>query len=372
MHVVFTTMCRSRRACLLLWLLPLPLAAQEQYLELKAAIQVSSTISEGQYSLKVIARTAREKGIEVLIPADRSNMRWEYGLRPLPKLIRKKVEHPSILSYGASRYLSDIASIKQQFQDLIVIPGLEATPHYYWQGSPLAGNLTMYGWHKHLLVMGLEDVDDYRKLPVIGNEKGLRTGVNFLSLWPLLLFAGGFWCLKRRKYHYRDSKGKPLGPYSARLRIAGIALILISLLFFINNWPFCNYAFNQYSGDLGTYPYQNFIDYVSGRGGLVFWLHPEAGYERQYHEVDFFTPAHPQLLMDTTGYTGFALLYEGAKTVGSVGGIWDKILLEYCRGLRQEPVWAIGALSFASGGLSERLSDLQTVILAKARTASSV
>ena len=40
--------------------------------------------------------------------------------------------------------------------------------------------------------------------------------------------------------------------------------------------PFKSSLFDQYSGDQGYLPYQELVDYVGDKGGMIFWTHPEA------------------------------------------------------------------------------------------------
>jgi len=68
--------------------------------------------------------------------------------------------------------------------------------------------------------------------------------------------------------------------------------------------------YDQYRGDLGALPYQDFIDYVNGRGGLVFWAHPEAEYTLEANGVKFETKKHADALTETKNYTGFCVFYE--------------------------------------------------------------
>ena len=218
-----------------------------------------------------------------------------------------------------------------------------------------------------MLVIGLDEVQDYRYLPVIGNRRGLRLFFrlrDIYRLWPILIFLVGILCLRKRKFRYRDLKGHSLGPYSRPWQIFGGVLIVVGFLFFLNNYPLCEFKFNQYQGDLGIMPYQNFIDYVHQRGGVTFWAHPEAEYIQKRGRISIETKEHTGNLLEAAGYTGFAIFYEGYKKVGRPGGIWDDVLLQYCQGKRKSPIWAIAGLSYdQTGELSNRIKALRTVFL---------
>ena len=61
----------------------------------------------------------------------------EYGLPPFRNLIRKKVELNSINSGGADKFIQAIQEVRQKYPDMIIVPGSETAPFYYWTGSPL-------------------------------------------------------------------------------------------------------------------------------------------------------------------------------------------------------------------------------------------
>lgn len=354
-------------------LLLVPLAdVQDNLIQLKAVIHISSEVSEGRYTLEEIAKIAKDEGISVVIFTDRDLMRWEYGLWPLRNISKKRVEKRSIFRYGIKRYLEEIKELNDKFPEMIFIPGTESAPYYYWGGSPFKGNLKMYNWHQHILTIGLENYEDYRDLPVIGNPKGLRDKFNILKLWPFLTLIFGLWYFKKGTYKYTDYKGEHLGVYSKKRQASCVAIVLLSLTFILNNWPFFSFKFDQYHNDLGKMPYQNFIDYVSEKRGLTFWAHPEAEYILRTGNVYFETREHTHLLLEAENYTGFSIFYEGYKKVGKPGEIWDRILKEYCQGLRERPIWAIGGLASERGSLSERIKVLQNIVLVSEKSKKAV
>ena len=346
--------------------------SEDSLIQLKTAIHMSSSISSSKSTLEEITEIAKDNGIQVVVFTDRDLMRWEYGLWPLRNIIKKKVESNSIFRYGIESYLEEIGELQNKFPDMILIPGAESAPFYYWEGSPLRGDLKMCNWHKHILAVGLETYEDYDNLPVVGNPKGLRKNFSVYKLWPFLTLILGILCLRKRQHSYKDYNGRELGPYSKKWRVFGGFIIVLTLLVFLNNWPFSDLLFDQYHGDLGSMPYQNFIDYVNKKGGLTFWAHPEAEYISKMGEVSFETREHTYELLEIEDYTGFSIFYEGYGKVGKPGGIWDGLLVEYCRGLRENPIWAICGLAFDVGGLSRRMRDLQAIILAPERSREAV
>jgi hypothetical protein len=113
-------------------------------------------------------------------------------------------------------------------------------------------------------------------------------------------------------------------------------------------------------------PYQNIIDYVNKRGGLIFWDHPETGNFDQAGPVRIETATHENDLLLTSDYTGFAVFPEGYIRAARPGGIWDQALKEYCLGKRKSPVWAIAEVGYEFGGsLEDSLANQRSVLLVR-------
>jgi hypothetical protein len=140
---LWPTAKQIKAACLAALLLIIPGTAiyADEFVQASAAIQISSMVSDGKYTLKEIARLARENNFRVVFLTDRDFMRWEYGLWPLRRIIRKTVQTKSISTYGIGRYLRDIDNLQIANPDLVFIPGTESAPFYYWTGNPFANNL---------------------------------------------------------------------------------------------------------------------------------------------------------------------------------------------------------------------------------------
>jgi hypothetical protein len=339
----------------------------EGLIQAPAVIQVSSTVSDGKHTIPEIVAIAKENNLKVVILTDSVLMRWQYGIWPLRNILKKTVEQNSIFKYGIKRYLAQIENMQKANPDMVLLAGFECAPFYYWQGNIFDKGLKMSDWYKHILVMGLENVKDYKNLPILGNNQGLALPLRFkniLNLWPVFILAIGILCFNKRKFNYNDFQGQQLGPYSRPWRVVGVFLIIIGLLFSLNNYPFSDIKLDQYHGDLGIMPYQNFINYVHQRGGLTFWAHPEAQNIQEAYNVKIVTKEYTSDLAQAYNYTGFAIFYEGYTMVGSPGGLWDDMLKEYCQGKRSSPVWIISGSSYdSSGSLSEYMKDLKTVFL---------
>ena len=119
--------------------------------------------------------------------------------------------------------------------------------------------------------------------------------------------------------------------------------------------------FNAYCGDKFTRPYQDLINYVIQKGGLIFWSHPEYEEKALRRRIRLITHPYHWDLLGTFNYTGFAIFWHGYESIGKPKGIWDKILLEYCQARRIAPIWAIGELEEEGLGNVE-LDDVVNVL----------
>jgi len=132
-------------------------------------INVNSEVSNGIYSIEKIADLAQKRGIKVVIFTDHFLERFEYGIPPFRKLIKKSIRMKCIRSYGIKRYLQEIEEASASFRNMVLIPGCKVRPLYYWTGSPRE-NLTLHNIQKKFLIMGLS-ADAFKNLPVIGNRR---------------------------------------------------------------------------------------------------------------------------------------------------------------------------------------------------------
>lgn len=370
-------------------------------------ISLESQASGSPLTFEEVVERARKSGQRVVIFNDKYTNRVEYGLPPLRNLLRKFEERGSISGYGTARYLQEINDLDRRYPEMVILPGAEVGPFYYWEGSVWAfvrdvlsreglrrllssgkgadekiekyhyrqslasRGLKVVNFHKDLLVIGLEQADDYLNLPSVSNRKPtVVSWLSLLGLWPLPLLVFALVRLFPRRsspYPYilaveptavalvQAQTGVP------RARKSSLLLIVVSLVFLADNFPFSYPKYDQYHGAQGSAPYQELIDYVNDRGGLIFWSSPDisTGVFRAGPMLMETRPYSHELLA-TRNYTGFAVFAEGMKTSGIPGGIWDQVLVEYVNGRRERPVWAIGELDYEDG---DWMGETQTVFM---------
>jgi hypothetical protein len=343
--------------------LPVPAArAQEEYFELRGAVHVHTNFSTGKESIEQIARLAIEHGVEVLVITDDDILKVRYGLPLLRDLLRYTRTEPAPFTEGTlGEYFDEIKRVGEKYPQLVLIGGLESNPFYYWDVDLAERTWTMHTFDKHIIALDLTE-GAYANLPVMhgpGNERWDWTSL--LLLWPLIGVAYG---LVLGRAH----------PPGLRLGV-----LVISALCLINNFPFKVAYMDAYNGNPGPGPYQRYIDYVNSHGGLVLWPHPEAksgippmeilgGVAR----VVSATPPHPEDLVDTYDYTGFAALYADNITATEPGRQWDAVLGQYLAGQRAKPIWGEGEIDYHWDQKGNQIHDILTVFLVKERTSQAV
>jgi hypothetical protein len=333
----------------------------DEYSQVMGLFDIHTNFSDGDHSLDFLIKLAEKRGVGVLFISDHPRVTLEYGLRPFQNILKKRVDRPSINKGGAANFLNMIQDASKNHPEMILIPGAEAAPFYYWRGSFFKKNLTVCDWERHLLIIGLDEPKDYEELPILHNTSSryytrppISAGLFFLLI-PLL---AGLYLLKK----------------SGILRYLGALIIVFSLLLIINKYLFKNPPYDQYHGPQGISPYQLLIDDVNSRGGMIFWNHPETrSGQGKLGPIFKETLPYPQLLLESKDYTGFSALYGEGITLTEPGNIWDQVLTEYCLGLRKKQVWGISTADFhKEGGAGEKLGNYPTVFLVKNKTKGEI
>jgi hypothetical protein len=336
-------------------------ANSREYYQLPGVMHVHTTFSSGRYSIEELITKADEKKLGVLVLADSDRVVMEYGLFPFRNLIKKREERNSVHQVGPEAYLSEIKRLNTRQNSVIIIPGVQSSPFYYWEGNPFDQGLTAYDYRKELLLVGLSTPGDYHGLPQL--HGGLSTRyVPDLILRFILFFA-----VFLLSVYLIFQKGI--------LKIGGLVLALLSIALMINHHPFKSSRFDPYHGDQGTAPFQEVIDYTKSRGGLVFWAHPESNYSKdgvQMGPIKMITEHYPDALIDSKNYTGFAAVYGDSSSAAKAGMHWDQILSDYCRGRRDQPVWAIAGSDFHKEQKGFELDTFQTIFLVNDKRSQDV
>ena len=332
-----------------------------EYIQVPGLIDVRTDFSDGVHTLEYLIKLAKKRGIDVLFINDHDRKVLEYGIRPFQNIIKKRVAEPSINKGRPENYLNMINAASKKYPSSILIPGAESAPFYYWRGSYFKKNLTVCDWERHLLIVGLEEPKDYKELPILHNgysTKYILSSIPIASFLFLALLIVGFYVIRWKRI----------------IRYSGIAISVLALLLVINNHLLKSSPYDQYHGPQEISPYQLLIDYVNSRGGMVFWNHPETKSGKgKLGPIFRDTPPYPQVLKESKNYSGFAALYGDAITITEPGNIWDKVLIEYCSGHRENPVWGISSADFhKEGGAGDKLGNYPTFFLVKSKTKKDI
>ena len=110
-----------------------------EYQKIKCIIHIHTDISSGTKPLEFYVQEARKKGIGAIVVTDEDWRRWEYGLPPFRRWIKKVVEKKSVMTFGIEKYLALIKKMDKKYKDIVVIDGVQTNPFYYWSGS-------FFGW----------------------------------------------------------------------------------------------------------------------------------------------------------------------------------------------------------------------------------
>jgi len=341
-------------------------------LQVSAAIHVHTTFSTGDLSLEEVIEEARRDGIDAVILTENFLLRFEYGLFPLRALLKKVVERPSVLR-RVKEYLGAVEAAQPKFPEVIVIPGVEVIPYYYWTGSPFRGTLTQWDAQKNLLVVGLSRPEEYEQLPAIGNGPRASGPAGLLKLGlAVIAIGGGLFLLRTRRErevrltHFTLKVAK-------RHWVSGLAAVGVGVVLLLET--ILSSELNPYQGNLGIAPYQRVIDYAESHGGVAIWSFPDA---RDFQRIDFSrlgtvvvrTEPYPDALLQSQAYTGFGAVYPDTVTFTEPGRQWDQLLLEYSQGRRARPAWGIGEVGYH--GSPKPLNEALTVFLVPERSRAAI
>lgn len=350
-------------------------AGAAEYERLPAVLHVHSDLSTGDFPLEQLATMAEKAGVGALLLSENYLLRVEYGLPPFRALTRAVREERSILDRGAAPFLERVAEAQRRNPRVLILPGVEVLPHYYWTGSPLTLDMTVHNTQKNLLVFGVTDPAALGSLPTSGNAgAGRFTWAAAIDLVPgLLLIPGALLLLTKRRALQRV--GRAVVVVRRRRWMAGGSLCVLGALALARAWPLTADPYPPYE-DLGLGPHQDLIDHVDRLGGATVWSLPEARDSGEQWfgpvRVAWRTDPYPDDLLRTARYTAFGAIYEDTTRFERPGGGWDRLLAQFASGDRSRPAWGVGESGFHGFSAGKGLGTVQTVLLVEERSERAV
>jgi len=340
--------------------------------QLVTALHVHSTASSGSQTLQQLVALAESAGVDALVLAENLGYEFRYAPQLLRPFFEARASTPTLERYGVDRYLAEIEDAVRATPAVMLLPGVEVPPYYYWTGSLFSGDLTLNDMQRNVLVLpqiagshASSTAGEFlRNLPAVGNRHHREYGPGSLALVlpGLLLGALAFYRLRREQLSAR----RP-GPWC---RLAALVAGIVLLWF---NFPFSVPSLTPYDSEAGHGPVQRLFDYVRERDGLVFWSMPEAVDYRERGvgpvSVQLTTQPYPEAIADTDGYTGFGGVYADTVTIWEPGQQWDTALREFQARARTTPPWLVGESAYHyPGHAGKRLDDVLTILLVEQRT----
>ena len=367
----------ARRSLVVLALVLLPLAARAETLRpLPALLHAHSTFSGADLPLDRLVRDARAEGLEAVLLTENYLLHVEYGLWPFRAATRVIREEPSVLSRGVKAYLAQVSEVRRSFPEMLILPGVEVVPHYYWTGNPFRGDLTNHDLQKNILVFGIADPEGLKWLPSTGNPHlGRYTFRSLVDALPGLLLLPGLWLILVRRRRVRRVGNFQVVEYQRRW-LAGGLLCLAGALALVRAFPFTEDPWSPYRADPELLAHQALIDHVESRGGVSVWSFPEARDSSEYGFAGLTarvrTDPYPDDLVRTFRYTAFGGVYEDTTRFVTPGGLWDYILGKYLSGERSRPPWAVGESGFHGYVSGKRPGNIQTVFLVEEKSEAAL
>ena len=350
-----------------------PAPAREQ---VAAVLHVHSDLTTGDLPLDEVARIAESSGLSAIFLAENYLLRVEYGLPPFRALTRVTKEETSVLGgAGTTQFLERVAATRRNYPRMLIVPGVEVMPHYFWTGSPASLSMTLHNVQKNLLVFGISDPKKLSSLAATGNRYESRYSWQSLAdVTPVLLVVPGLVLLRRKRREHRRF-GRTIVVVWRRRWGLGLALLAVGLFAVVRGWPFTVDRYPPWQ-DAGLEPYQTLIDQVDRLGGASMWSFPETADVGQRNvgpvQVSWLTEPYPDDLLRTFRYTAFGAVYEQPTRFTEPGLGWDRMLGQYVRGERSRPAWGVAESGFHGLARGKRLGPVRTVFLVDERSEAAL
>lgn len=329
------------------------------------------------YALPELTGVATNYGINVVFLSDSMVEYIQYGLPPLHHAFWAGWNNRSVLRLGPNAYLAAVARENARQTNVLYIPGVEITPRFHWTGSLLKGDLTCHNHQRNLIALGINSADLIRGIPITA---GYATSAHVFWRWvswilcALFLLAlamfmfGAPYMARRSRFPTCD----------LRRSIFSVALVpLLALIIGLNLLAGRKAAFDLYSPDQPSKFEQHTLNYLAKHDIPCFWAHPEASDLHNFSlaglSLTIRTDPYPEILRQTTGYTGFAGINEGRNDLIMPKSAWDNALLRSFSESNHFPPWCFGEMLYHyEGQAGKKMGNVQTMIWSKSREPAAI
>jgi hypothetical protein len=131
-------------------------AAWREMTPIPFALHLHSRFSDGALSVDALVAQAHAAGYGGVLTSDHADQFFELG----PFGVRRN----SLRERGVGAYLRAVSRAAARHPEMLVLPGFEASPYYFWRGR--FPTLTIHQWHRHLVVFGMPDPAAFPRLPM--------------------------------------------------------------------------------------------------------------------------------------------------------------------------------------------------------------
>jgi len=334
--------------------------------EMVTVVHLHTTLSDGAASPLELAQAARASGVDALVITDHYLEKVTYAPWPIGTVMGVSLSRPSVVSGGLALYFETLSAAEKEVPGVLLLPGVEVSPYARWTGSLVRRTLALEGWHRHVLVIGVEDSGALRRLPVAGNLAGGDYGPgSLLFLLPAIALV---WSSARvTRPGYRETR---IGKFVLRRKRVPMAPALVgaaSLLVLVAGFPFRIERWSPVGADPGDAPFRCLESRVRSLGGVTSWAHPEAAAVKEEMGVAIATAPYPEMVVRTDADL-FGALPEGVRVLLPPGGLWDRALVDHLEGKRRTAPFALAESDDHRAAGDVDLRALQTVCSVRERT----
>ncbi len=366
--------------------------------QLLAAVHAHTTESSGSDAMSQLSRRAADAGLDVVVLTENFGYEFRYAPPFIRPFLEARQSTPMIEDKGIGRYVAAVNETVRLSPEPLLLVGVEVPVYYYWTGNLFNGDLTLHDMQRNVLVVlppeasGSSSTPVYDEaqvreflegLPAVGNRSHRRygagslllllPGVGLVSLAARSLVRRGLFRARSYRPRYRLSKsaGRYVRQKPVHKRFATwfqIAVLSSGVVLLYFNFPYSVAYLQPYDATAGHQPFERLFQHASNEGGHSFWSMPEAV---DYHDFEFgpiaiklSTHPYPEVLTETSGYTGFGGVYADTISATEPGDQWDQAIASYQRGERANFPALIGESAFHfSGRARKQLDDIVTVLL---------